>query len=75
MLTFTTTEDYLLICGKTAYIKDVLKCLGGKWKKNTSCWAIPIFLDSDILREAMLGDVITAYKLRHTTRRNRDIAL
>lgn len=75
MLTFSTTEDYLLVCGKTAYIKDTLKFLGGKWKKSTSCWALPIFLDSDILREAMLGDVMTAYKLRHTATRNRDIGV
>ena len=75
MLTFTTTEDYLLICGKTAYIKGILKFLGGKWKKTSSCWALPIFLDSESLREAMLGDVMTAYKLRHSIRRNSDIAL
>ena len=72
MLTFTTTEDYLLICGKTAYIKDVLKCLGGKWKRHSSSWALPIFLDSETLREAMLGDVISAYKLRQSLKRGRE---
>jgi len=75
MLSFSTTEDYLLVCGKTAYIKGILKFLGGKWKKSSSCWALPIFLDSESLREAMLGDVMAAYKLRNNNRRNRDIAL
>jgi len=72
MLTFSTTEDTLLVGGKTIYIKDAIKNLGGKWNKRCSCWALPIFLDSDSLREAMLGDVITAYKQRQAIKRNRD---
>lgn len=62
MLTFTTTEDYLLIGGKTFYIKDCIKTLGGKWRKESSCWALCIFLDSEELRQAMLGDVNSAHK-------------
>jgi hypothetical protein len=72
MLTFSTTDNHLLICGKTAYIKDALKCLGAKWKRHSSSWALPIFLDSEALREAMLGDVISAYKLRQTLKRSRE---
>ena len=72
MLTFSTTEDNLLVGGKTIYIKETIKDLGGKWNKRASCWALPIFLDSDSLREAMLGDVLSAYKLRQITKRNRD---
>jgi hypothetical protein len=72
MLTFSTTEDTLLVSGKTIYIKDAIKDLGGRWNKRASCWALPIFLDSDSLREAMLGDALAAYTLRRLTKRTRD---
>jgi len=61
MLTFSTTEDHLLIGGKTFYVKDVIKTLGGK-RRNGSFWVLPIFLDSADLREAMLMDAEAACK-------------
>jgi hypothetical protein len=72
MLTFNTTDDYLIVGGKTVYIKAALKCLGGKWNKHSSCWSLPIFLDSTALREAMLGDAMSAYRLRQFLKRNID---
>jgi hypothetical protein len=64
MLTFSTTDHYLLVGGKTVYIKDVLRVLGGKWRKNYSCWTLPIFLDNEGLREALLEEVSAFSKAR-----------
>ena len=62
MLTFSTTDDHLLIGGKTFYIKESLRSLGAKWRKESSCWALCIFLDNEDLRAAMLGDAKSAHK-------------
>ena len=61
MITFSTTEDHLLISGKTFYIKEIIKTLGGK-RRNGSFWVLPIFLDSADLRDAMQRDAEAAYK-------------
>lgn len=70
MLTFTTTEDYLLIGGKTFYIKESLRTLGAKWRKDSSSWALCIFFDSEELRNAMLKDVESAQKLERKKKRD-----
>jgi hypothetical protein len=59
MITFSTTEDHLLISGKTFYIKEIIKTLGGK-RRNGSFWVLPIFLDSADLRDAMQRDAEAA---------------
>jgi hypothetical protein len=70
MLTFNTTDDYLLIGGKTFYIKDALRTLGAKWRKDTSSWALCIFFDSEELRNAMLKDAESACKAERKKRRD-----
>jgi len=63
MLTFKTTDDHLLVGGKTFYVKDVIKVIGGKWQSSTSSWAIPVFLDNNLLRDTLQKDSDTAYSL------------
>ena len=70
MLTFTTTDDYLLIGGKTFYIKESLRTLGAKWRKETSSRALCVFFDSEELRHAMLRDVETAQKAERKKKRD-----
>jgi hypothetical protein len=62
MLTFRTTEHHLIVGGKTFYIKDAIKILGGTWSKKSSSWYLPIFLDNEHLREVMQSDAEIAYK-------------
>jgi hypothetical protein len=62
MLSFSTTEDHLEIRGKTMYIKESLKMVGGQW--HGTYWTLPIFLDGEDLREAILRDAAAARKLR-----------
>ena len=62
MLTFSTTEDHLEIRGKTMYVKDSLKMVGGQWRG--SYWTLPIFLDGEELREAILRDAEAARNSR-----------
>jgi hypothetical protein len=69
MLTFRTTEDHLLIGGNTFYIKDAIRVLGGRWRKELSCWSLPIFLDNEELREVMQGDAEAACKAERKKRR------
>ena len=61
MLTFTTTEDHLLVSGKTFYIKEIIKTIGGRWCSG-SFWVLPIFLDSADFRDAMQKDAEAACK-------------
>jgi hypothetical protein len=67
MLTFSTTEDHLLISGKTFYVKDIIKTLGGK-RRNGSFWVLPIFLDSADLRDAMQRDAEAACNAARKTK-------
>ena len=62
MLTFSTTEEHLEIRGKTVYVKDSLKLVGGQW--HGTYWTIPIFLDGEELREVMLRDAEAARNSR-----------
>jgi hypothetical protein len=43
-LTFTTTNDTLIVTGKTFYAKDELKKFGGKY--STGSWTLPLNADS-----------------------------
>jgi len=62
MLTFITTEEHLEIRGKTIYVRDSLKLVGGQW--HGTYWTLPIFLDGEELREAMLKDAAAARNSR-----------
>jgi hypothetical protein len=70
MLSFNTTDDSLLIRGKTFYVKETIKNLGGQWNKASSCWTLPVFLDSDQLRYAMQKDAEAACKAERKKRRD-----
>lgn len=62
MLTFREIGDELLVGGNARYVKESIKVIGGRWRKSYSCWAIPLFLDSEELRICLVKDAETAYK-------------
>ena len=56
MLYFETTDNSLLVRGKTFDIKEILKTsYRGRWDPTAHAWALPIELDSDDLRKDLLG--------------------
>jgi hypothetical protein len=62
MLTFSQTDKHLLVGGKTFYVKDIIRMVGGKWQPSSSSWAVPFYLDNEGFRETLQKDAETAYK-------------
>jgi len=53
MLSFHTTDTYLLVGGKTFYAKEAIKSHGGKWDPHSCSWSIPLAIDSPEFRSAL----------------------
>ena len=54
MLTFNKTQANLIISGKTFYVRDRIKALGGIWDSIGRSWVLPAHLDSESLRVGLL---------------------
>jgi len=62
MLTFREIDDELLVGGSAFYVKESIQEIGGRWKSSYSSWAIPLFLDSEELRDCLQKDAEAAYR-------------
>jgi len=62
MLSFSQTENKLIVSGKTFYVRDIIRALGGKWNSANSAWCLPIFLDGEEFRQNLQNDADSAYK-------------
>ena len=59
-LFFTTTPENLIVTGKTFYVKEKLKALGGIWKSPQ--WLLPLDTDSALMRDNLKTDCQLAIK-------------
>lgn len=71
-LIFTIKDDSLMISGKSFYIKDYLKTLGGTWNPLLNAWRLPASADSEELRKNLssrLEAVIKKNKIEEASKR------
>ena len=61
-LIFNTDVKNLVISGKTFYVRDAIKALGGKWNPASSSWTLPLSCDNDELRFTLNQSIIAKIK-------------
>jgi hypothetical protein len=59
-LSFTRNENAVIVVGKTFYIKEAIKSLGGRWDGHV--WTLPLERYSDATRDQLEAAVAAAMK-------------
>lgn len=73
-LIFSTNDKSLIVTGKTFYVKEQIKKLGGIWNAKVKMWEIPVALDSAELRTQLLKETQERIQEERTNKKAEEAA-
>jgi hypothetical protein len=66
-LTFARDDTNLFVTGKTFYVKEALKLVGGKWKDPR--WVLPLSVDTPEFRAGLIEKAVNEREAERVTKR------